>query len=121
MLNWFLSLCLAFVLGYAIASLPCFLANADTTPVPTVHHSPSLEKDVIAITQVIAQPNIPNALAIVTKLGHDSRYYTMVRGWLVQQLQNDRSIHDAQGNQTSSNIQQRISFLQKAIRAIDLE
>lgn len=57
----------------------------------------------------------------VIDLGLDSRYYVMVRGWLSMQLAGDRSIANAQGASVSSKVRARIAFLEKAIRAIDLE
>ena len=57
----------------------------------------------------------------VTDLGHDQRYYVMVRGWLTAQLEGDRSILAAAGEQTPREVMERITFLEKAIRAIDQE
>jgi hypothetical protein len=61
----------------------------------------------------------------VTKLGHDQRYYVMARGWLSYQLQGDLSILEASKEQTrdpvKDRVKDRISFLRKAIQAIDLE
>ena len=45
----------------------------------------------------------------------------MVRGWLAMQLRGDKSIAQALNGDVSPQIAARIAFLQKAIRAIDLE
>ena len=57
----------------------------------------------------------------VTDLGHDQRYYIMVRGWLSYQLQGDTSILDADAERTNQHIEDRIRFLQQSIRILDLE
>ena len=49
------------------------------------------------------------------------RNWMMVRGWLSQQLAADRSLRDANKERTPKAVLDRIDFLQKAIRAIDLE
>lgn len=76
---------------------------------------------VLAIKASIQDPNAPHAMRAIMELGTDSRYYVMVRGWLSQQLQGDTSILDASKNKVRPEIRERIEFLQKAIRAIDLE
>jgi len=50
-----------------------------------------------------------------------ARYYVMVRGWLSLQLQGDLSIAAAKQGEVSPKIEARIEFLERAIRAIDLE
>jgi hypothetical protein len=75
---------------------------------------------VFAVRQAIQDPGSANAMQAVTDLGHDQRYYTMVRGWLGYQLEGDRSILAA-AEQTPDEVRQRIEFLEQAIRAIDLE
>ena len=74
-----------------------------------------------AIMHAIENPKEPGAMHAVTSLGHDQRYYVMVRGWLAYQLQGDMSILEVNKEQTSAPIRARIEFLQKAIRALDLE
>jgi len=80
-----------------------------------------LGRKVLAVRQAIANPQTPGAMESVTALGLDSRYYAMVRGWLTQQLAGDQSILDASGENTPKAVKDRIAFLHKAIRAIDLE
>ncbi len=80
-----------------------------------------LGRKVLAVRKAIRNPSGPHAMSAVTELGHDQRYYVMVRGWLAYQLQGDMSILDANKEQTRKEIKERIEFLQKAIWAIDLE
>ena len=81
----------------------------------------ALGRSVLAVRLAIENPQTPGALDAVRALGTDSRHYVMVRGWLSEQLRADRSIRDASREKTPRNIMDRIAFLEKAIRAIDLE
>jgi hypothetical protein len=74
-----------------------------------------------AVREAIQHPEAPHALEAVTDLGHDQRYYVMVRGWLAYQRQGDMSIVAANRGQAPEHIRARIRFLDRAIRAIDLE
>jgi hypothetical protein len=76
---------------------------------------------VLAIAAAVRNPAAPDAMGAVLELGLDSRYYVMVRGWLVMQLRGDMSIAQARDGDVSPQIAARIAFLEKAIRAIDLE
>ena len=76
---------------------------------------------VSAINAALQNPGAPGAMQAVTDLGHDQRYYVMVRGWLMYQLQGDMSILQASQGQVPDAIRVRIDFIQQAIRAIDLE
>ncbi len=76
---------------------------------------------VAAINEALQNPGTPGALQAITNLGHDQRYYVMVRGWLMYQLQGDMSIMQATQAQQQPAIRARIDFIQQAIRAIDLE
>ncbi len=76
---------------------------------------------VLAIAAAIRNPDAPGAMEAVLELGLDSRYYVMVRGWLAMQLRGDMSILQARNGDVSPQIAARIAFLEKAIRAIDLE
>jgi hypothetical protein len=80
-----------------------------------------LGEQVIAVKAAIRDPNTADAMTTITELGTDSRYYTMVRGWLMLVIQGDQSIVDASKPGTRPDIEARISFLQQAIRGIDLE
>jgi len=74
-----------------------------------------------AVREAIQNPEAPRALQAITDLGHDQRYYVMVRGWLAYQRQGDMSIVAASSGQAPEHIRARIRFLDRAIRAIDLE
>jgi len=79
---------------------------------------------VLDIRQALHEPDLPDAgrMEAITRLGHDSRYYTMVRGWLVQELKGLESIRSARGAAgDTGDLERRIEFLGKAIRALDLE
>ncbi len=80
-----------------------------------------LGRKVLAVMEAIQDPEGPNAMRAVTELGRDQRYYVMVRGWLSYQLEGDKSILAASGEQAPHEVRERIHFLKKAIRAIDLE
>jgi hypothetical protein len=76
---------------------------------------------VSAINAALQNPAAAGAMQAITELGHDQRYYVMVRGWLMYQLQGDKSILDARQEQAPNTIKARVDFIQQAIRAIDLE
>lgn len=80
-----------------------------------------LGRKVLAIRKAIEHPMAPDAMTAVTSLGHDQRYYVLVRGWLAYQLQGDISILDAHRDRTSDQVKERIDFLKQAIRVLDLE
>jgi len=104
---------------FAIISSTGSIAHADT--MTGDHAAMELGRKVLAVRQAIQSPGEANAMQAVTDLGHDQRYYVMVRGWLTFQLEGDRSILAAAGEQASREVRERIIFLEKAIRAIDLE
>lgn len=80
-----------------------------------------LGRRVQAVREAIQNPESPRALEAIIDLGHDQRYYVMVRGWLAYQLQGDMSIVDASRGQAPEHVSTRIRFLNRAIRALDLE
>ena len=84
-------------------------------------HALWLGHRVLAIAEAVRNPDEPDAMAAVLELGLDSRYYVMVRGWLVAQLRGDMSISQARNGDVSPQIAARIAFPEKAIRAIDLD
>lgn len=88
-----------------------------------LEHQAALElgRRVQAVREAIQHPDAPGALEAITDLGHDQRYYVMVRGWLAWQRQGDMSIVDASRGEVPEHIRTRIRFLDRAIRAIDLE
>ena len=84
-------------------------------------HALWLGHRVLAVAAAIRNPDAPDGIEAVLELGLDSRYYVMVRGWLVAQLRGDMSIVRARNGDVSPQIAARIAFLEKAIRDIDLE
>jgi len=110
---------LAAALLLAVTSSTGSSAPADTGTGD--HEAMELGRKVLAVRQAIQSPGEAGAMLAVTELGHDQRYYVMVRGWLSFQLEGDRSILAAAGEQTPIEVRERITFLQQAIRAIDLE
>ena len=113
--GWFILFCAAICVillnGLAIAN----------TATPAAMDAESLGKKVLAIEAALADPTAHGSLQAVRDLGLDSRYYVMVRGWLGLQLEGDRSIAAAANGPISEDNEQRIEFLERAIRAIDLE
>lgn len=104
---------------FAVISGTCSIANAAT--MTDDQTAMELGHKVLAVREAIQNPGAPNAMQAVTDLGRDQRYYVMVRGWLSYQLDGDRSILGAARGQTRDEVKERIYFLEKAIRAIDLE
>ena len=92
----------------------CSLSPEDQTAL-------ELGRKVSAVAAALKDPRKPGAMQAVVELGLDQRYYGLVRGWLSQQLRGDLSIRGASGERTPDLVEKRIEFLERAIRAIDLE
>ncbi len=103
---------LLFVLFLSTISAASDLSDAEIT---------ELGYRVAAINAALHNPAAPGAMQAITDLGHDQRYYVMVRGWLMYQLQGDMSILQASQGQAQESIRTRVDFIRQAIRAIDLE
>lgn len=70
----------------------------------------------------INSPTDDNALQTISKFGTDSRYYLMVRGWLVQKLSGVQSQLAVQNSESKQEVLvAEVNALKQAIRAIDLE
>lgn len=70
----------------------------------------------------IQSPDDANALDVIYLYGTDSRYYSMIRGWLFQELVGVES--QLHASKSAANIEKftlRSNFLKQAIRSIDLE
>ena len=80
-----------------------------------------LGQKVLAVQHAIANPDLLDSMPAILALGHDSRYYVLVRGWIVEKLRGDQSIATVMGDEMPPELEKRIEFLEKAIRAIDLE
>jgi hypothetical protein len=77
---------------------------------------------VLAIQAALKAPEDPNSLETIAKYGTDSRYYVMIRGWLVQVKSGVESqLAAAKDPALKAKHQQRATFLKKALRRIDLE
>jgi hypothetical protein len=74
---------------------------------------------VAAVKAALKDPAAPGSMQAITSLGHDQRYYVMVRGWLTYRLQADRSLLESNPDQPELRL--RVDFMERAIRAIDLE
>jgi hypothetical protein len=63
-----------------------------------------------------------NSLTTIQHYGTDSRYYSMIRGWLMQELLGSQSQLNASNDPLYiDKFQQQTDFLKQAIRMIDLE
>ncbi|QYK13383.1 hypothetical protein K0I63_02365 [Shewanella rhizosphaerae] len=73
-----------------------------------------------ALQRAIATPS-PEQLEVIARYGTDSRYYVMVRGWLVQELSGIESQLAAHGDGAPETMRAKAEHLKAAIRRIDLE
>ena len=70
----------------------------------------------------IKSPQSKASLLVIYEYGTDSRYYSMIRGWLVQELSGVESqLNVSQSESLSKEFTLRADFLKQAIRLIDLE
>lgn len=84
-----------------------------------------LGRQVLAVKEALQAPEDPASLEAIKGLGQDSRYYVMVRGWIVQHIQMAESYRGTSDYKNKPErkleVEKRISALQKALRLIDLE
>jgi hypothetical protein len=74
------------------------------------------------IAEAIDAPEKPESLQTITAYGTDSRYYVMIRGWLIQELRGVESqILPTQEDATNAKLRRKADFLERSIRRIDLE
>ena len=104
-----------------VAAISGNYSVAEAGPLSDDQTALELGHKVLAVREAIQNPRAPNAMKAITDLGGDQRYYVMVRGWLSYQLEGDMSILSAGKGHTPDEVTERIDFLKKAIRAIDLE
>ena len=107
--------------NFTFLLLVLFFSSISTASELTDTEAIELGYSVSAINEALKNPGAPGALQAITDLGHDQRYYVMVRGWLMYQLQGDMSILQASQGQAQESIRERVDFIRQAIRAIDLE
>ncbi|WP_299805590.1 hypothetical protein [uncultured Shewanella sp.] len=115
-----------------IASSLILLSSVLTLPAMATEPTPSDEYRigvmVKSLDNAIKHPSNAS-LATISEYGTDSRYYVMIRGWLVQELQGAESQLGAYRSDNLDKIQaeqkakllQKVDFLKLAIRRIDLE
>ena len=89
---------------------------------PIALHERAIGTMVQAIDKAITDAQ-PDSLELIYQYGTDSRYYVMIRGWLVQELTGVQSQLDAykQQDKRRQQLAHKVSFLKQAIRRIDLE
>ena len=75
-----------------------------------------------AVAKALKSPEKAGSLKVISEYGTDTRYYTMIRGWLVQELKGAESLLSVNKDKPrGKHFQQKVDFLKKAIRRIDLE
>ncbi len=94
---------------------------SEPTPAEQDRAALELGRRVLAVGQAIQNPRSPGAMQAVTDLGHDQRHYVMVRGWLTYQMLADQSLIEAHHGNAPEQVTQRVEFLRRAIRAVDLD
>ena len=123
---------LSWIAFLAIAALCWFAVKPATSPQSQPHpqsqsHLGQTEacrvgEAVLAISRTLDDPTQEGALAAVTDLGHETRYYILVRGWLVQELAGCEGIESVGKPEVMRpELEAKIAFLKRAIRVIDLE
>ena len=108
------------VLNIVFILLALLFSTTSTASDMTEAAAMELGYKIAAVNKALQNPGAPGTMQAITNLGHDQRYYVMVRGWLMYQLQGDMSIMEAT-QQPRPAIRARVDFIQQAIRAIDLE
>lgn len=74
------------------------------------------------ISEAIASPEEAGAMETIVRYGTDSRYYVMIRGWLLEVLKGVDSRMDAATDEAQKkSLQTKALWLRKSIRSIDLE
>ena len=88
-------------------------------------HALEVGRKVIKIKSAFQSPERQSSIDAVRDLGLDSRYYVMVRGWILQHISMTESYRGtttyAKSEQRKKEIEGRIAALRKMLRAIDLE
>ena len=96
--------------GASLISCLFFSQAAVTTEV--AYQVGTMEKELLG---ALEPPFTKKSLTTIRKYGEDSRYYTMVREWLMKELS------WAETQEETKAVKENIAFLKKAIRRIDLE
>ncbi len=75
-----------------------------------------------SIQLALSHPEAETSLVTLIQYGQDSRYYTMIRGWVSLELSGVVSQYESAHNESARERHAReIEVLEKVIRAIDLE
>jgi hypothetical protein len=75
-----------------------------------------------AIAAAIKAPEKPASLKTISDHGTDSRYYVMIRGWFIQDMKGTESqLNATRDPARKAKLQQKVHFLKKSLRRIDLE
>lgn len=77
---------------------------------------------VLEIQAALETPGDPKSLETIVNYGHDTRYYVMIRGWMVELRSGVHSQLDAtQDPELKKKHRKAHSFLEQVIRGLDLE
>lgn len=84
-----------------------------------------LGRKVLKVKEALKNPDKKESFEAIKSLGHDSRYYVLVRGWLTQHIHMTESYKGTSKYKSSKDYKKKIDArqlaLQKMLRAIDLE
>ncbi|MGB6222576.1 hypothetical protein [Haloferula sp.] len=99
-------------------AMPSFAADQKTIEAEQLR----IGSMVMAIDAALKKPADQSSLETIARFGTDSRHYVMIRGWLVELLKGSESqLAATQDPDLKAKHRQKVDFLKKAIRRIDLE
>ena len=126
--RWFWGWCVGLVCWAASVSVGLSAEDKETgsSPVSAADkHALEVGRKVIRLREALKKPGSAEAAQAVQDLGTDSRYYVMVRGWIVQHKHMAESYRDVSSYRSSEEyrkgVDARIAALSKLLRRIDLE
>lgn len=101
--------------------VPAWAEDKKKPPAPTTPEH-RIGVMVLEIQAALKAPNDKKSLETIARYGTDTRYYVMIRGWLVQLLNGAESqLNATRDPDLKKKHQTKVTFLRKAIRRIDLE
>ncbi|WP_372881375.1 hypothetical protein [Psychromonas sp.] len=75
-----------------------------------------------ALQLAIKSPQKQDSLQIISDYGTDRRYYTMIRGWLFEELVGvEKRLHASKNVKEIAGLQLKSDSLKRAIRSIDTQ
>jgi hypothetical protein len=85
-----------------------------------LQQTPDIEVGVAikSVDAALANYSDPGAMSVVVLYGTDTRYYGLIRGWLLQRIS---GLESRMSGEASAAQQQELTFLRAALRRIDLE